>query len=114
MYVILDAFDAIYFEAVNKENAEMRRIFLFRFDQLCACFDFHLLSKFITGTNNKLVVVTYYNVWKVCLFVISLWHFLCCTVSSRTLTVAFESLGFTCIHPHLVPHFPSLTASGGC
>jgi len=32
MYVILDAFDAIHFEAVNKENAEMRRIFLFRFD----------------------------------------------------------------------------------
>jgi len=29
---ILDAFDAVHFEAVNKENAEMRRIFLFRFD----------------------------------------------------------------------------------
>ena len=36
--VFVDAFDAVHFEAVNKENAEMRRIFLFRFDlTVCAC-----------------------------------------------------------------------------
>jgi len=29
--LLADAFDAVHLEAVKKENAEMRRIFLFRF-----------------------------------------------------------------------------------
>jgi len=29
--LLVDAFDAIHLEAVNRDNAEMRRIFLFRF-----------------------------------------------------------------------------------
>jgi len=29
--LLIDAFDAIHLEAVNKDNAETRRIFLFRF-----------------------------------------------------------------------------------
>ena len=48
----VDAFDAIYLEAINKDNAEMRRIFLFRFASIIV-----LLCQFVFIVNVILSMV---------------------------------------------------------